>query len=263
MHVSAVVHPSVELGYKAYIGPFCVVEKDAKIGDGTKLHSHVVVGENTCIGKNNSIYPFTTIGNDPQDLKYKGQSTIVIIGDNNTIREGVSIHCATGVTIDRTIIGDNNLLMANVHIAHDCVVGCGNIMANNVALAGHCQVYNYTVLGGYSLFQQHIKVGSYCFTGMSSVVRSNIPPFTKAAGHPAKLFGINFVGLKRNNFDESLIEVIEQAVKRLLVPGNMADKCSHPEIKEMAEKHPQVQYIVDFIRQSKNGTILYPSYSKT
>ncbi|MDI9347209.1 MAG: acyl-ACP--UDP-N-acetylglucosamine O-acyltransferase [Methylacidiphilales bacterium] len=257
IHPTAEIHPKAELGEKVFIGPHCYVGRNVQIGNNTKLLSHVVINPGTIIRENNCFHPFSTIGGDPQDLKYKNQNTYLIIGSGNVIRENVTIHRATGITSDRTIIGDNNLLMAGVHIAHDCVVGNGNIFANNVGFAGHCTICNFAVIGAFSIFHQFITIGSYCFVGFGSIIRKNIAPYSKIAGMPAKAIGINKVGMMRKNFQPELIQAIKKASRIILSNQPLAVRVAHSDLVDLYNSYDQVKQLVDFVVASKQGVVTF------
>ena len=197
IHPSAVVSSKAQIGDNVEIGPFCVVGDDVKIGEGTILKSHVVVEGDTVIGKNNIIFPFASIGLEPQDLKFKGEKSRVEIGDNNKIREHVTIHLGTQDGAMVTKIGSNCLLMVGVHIAHDCVVGNHVIFANNATLAGHVEVGDHVVIGGLSAVHQFVRIGAGAMIGGMSGVESDVFPNGLVMGERASLAGLNLVGLKR------------------------------------------------------------------
>ncbi len=215
IHPSAIISPKAKLGQNVEIGPFCVVGDFVEIGEGTILKSHAVIEGNTKIGKNNVIFPFAVIGVIPQDLKFKGENARVIIGDNNRIREHVTIHIGTQDGIMETRIGSNCLLMVGVHIAHDCIVGDNVIMANNATLAGHVEVGNHAVIGGLAAIHQFVRIGQGAMIGGLSGVESDVIPYGTVMGDRAFLAGLNLVGLKRRNFERAEIHALRNFFKKL------------------------------------------------
>ena len=208
IHPNSFISKEVQLGKNVKIGPFCCINGNIKIDDYTELKSHVSITGKTSIGKNNLFYPFSNIGCDPQDLKFKGEDSELIIGNNNTFRENVTISKGTLDGGMRTIIQNNNLFMTGVHIAHDCLIGNENIFVNQVTLGGHVNIMNNVVVGGLSAIIQFVTIGSYSMIGGMSGIDKNVLPFSLAIGNRAKLRGLNLVGIRRKNFDKSDIKRI-------------------------------------------------------
>ena len=208
VHPNSFISEKVQLGKNVKIGPFCYLDGNIKIADNTELKSHVVVSGNTSIGKNNTFYPFSNIGCDPQDLKYEGEESHLIIGNNNIFRENVTISKGTKDGGMKTLIQDNNLFMTGVHIAHDCKIGNENIFVNQVTLGGHVNIMNNVVVGGLSAIIQFVTIGSYSMIGGMSGIDKNVLPFSLAIGNRAKLRGLNLVGIRRKNFNKSEISRI-------------------------------------------------------
>ena len=208
IHPNSFISKEVQLGKNVKIGPFCCINGNIKIDDNTELKSHVSITGKTTIGKNNLFYPFSNIGCDPQDLKFKGEDSELIIGDNNIFRENVTISKGTLDGGLRTIIENNNLFMTGVHIAHDCIIGNENIFVNQVTLGGHVNIMNNVVVGGLSAIIQFVTIGSYSMIGGMSGIDKNVLPFSLAIGNRAKLRGLNLVGMRRKNFDKSDIKRI-------------------------------------------------------
>ena len=208
IHKSSYISKNVQLGKNVIIGPFCHLEGDILINDNTELKSHVVLTGKTSIGSNNVFYPFSSIGCDPQDLKFKGEESELIIGNNNIFRENVTISRGTLDGGMKTIIHNNNLFMTGVHIAHDCIIGNENILVNQVTLGGHVNIMNNVVVGGLSAIIQFVTIGSYSMIGGMSGIDKNVLPFSLAIGNRAKLRGINLVGIRRKNFDKNQISRI-------------------------------------------------------
>ena len=208
---SAIVDPSAVLGKDVSVGPWTIIGPGVEIGDGCEIASHVVIKGPTVIGRNNKIFQFSTVGEDTPDLKYKGEPTRLIIGDNNVIREGVTIHRGTVQDNSETRIGSDNLLMAYVHVGHDCVVGNHVIMVNNAAISGHVYVGDWTILSGYCLVHQFVHIGPHCFVGPAAFVYHDVPAFVTAFGSPAEPRTINREGLKRRGYSVEQIALANKA----------------------------------------------------
>ena len=200
IHPSAIIDSSAVIGKNVTVGPWTTIGPDVDIGDGCHISSHVVIKGPSNLGKNNKIYQFSTVGEDTPDLKYKGEPTRLVIGDNNTIREGVTIHRGTIQDKNETRIGDNNLLMAYAHVGHDSLVGSNIIMGNNSAIAGHVEVGDWAIISGYSLIHQFVSLGPHCFIGPAAFVYHDVPAYVTAFGSPAEPRTINREGLKRRDF---------------------------------------------------------------
>ena len=209
IHQSSFISSNVNLGKNVVIGPLCYLDGKIDIGDNTILKSHVVISGNTNIGNDNIFYPFTNIGCDPQDLKYKGEDSYLNIGNKNIFRENVTISKGTKDGGMKTIIKDNNLFMTGAHIAHDCIIGNNNIFVNQVTLGGHVNIMNNIVIGGLSAIIQFVTIGSYSMIGGMSGIDKNVIPFSLAIGNRAKLRGLNLVGIRRNNFNKLEINRIK------------------------------------------------------
>ena len=213
IHPSSFLSKKVKLGSNVRIGPFCNLDGNIEIGDNTKLKSHISISGNTKIGKNNIFYPFSHIGCDPQDLKFKGENSDLIIGDSNIFRENVTISKGTLDGGMLTQIGNNNLFMTGVHVAHDCKIGNKNILVNQVTLGGHVNIMNSVVIGGLSAIIQFVTIGSHTMIGGMSGIDKNVLPFSLVIGNRAKLRGLNLVGVRRNNFSKGEIERIKEVHK--------------------------------------------------
>ena len=251
IHSTAIVEEGAILEDGVKIGPYCIVGKDVVIKKGTILQSHVVVEGITEIGENNTIYSFVSIGKANQDLKYKGEPTKTIIGNNNSIREFVTIHRGTD---DRweTRIGNGNLLMAYVHIAHDVIVGDDCILANNVTLAGHVVVDSHAIIGGLTPVHQFTRIGSYCMVGGASAVNQDICPFVLAEGNKATIRGLNSVGLRRRGFTDEQLSNLKKAY-RILFRQNLPLKDALEELEKDFSEEKNIMYLVDFIKNSNRG----------
>ncbi|MEN0003040.1 MAG: acyl-ACP--UDP-N-acetylglucosamine O-acyltransferase [Bacteroidota bacterium] len=245
------IHPEVKIGQDVTISPFCYIEKDVEIGDGTWIGPHVTIFEGTKIGKNCSIFPGAVISGVPQDLKYKGEKTTVEIGDHTTIRECVTINKGTSYA-NRTVIGSHCLLMAYVHIAHDCILGNHVILANNVNLAGHVQIEDWAILEGLVAVQQFIKIGQHSFIAGGSLVRKHVPPYVKAAREPLSYAGVNHIGLKRRQFSKEQIEQVQEIYRILFVKGYNTSHALQI-IEDSLEESELRENILHFIRQADPG----------
>ncbi len=251
IHQTAIVASNVKLSEGVEIGPYCIVGKGVKLGKNTRLVSNVVI-EDTDMGKNCIVYPFTSIGLPPQDIKYKGEKTRVKIGDNNIIREYITIHRASVGGDKVTRIGNNNFLMAYVHIAHDCDIGNHVIMANATTLAGHVAVEDFSFIGGLVAVHQFTRIGAYSMIGGFSAIPQDIPPYTTAAGERAKLYGLNTIGLKRHNFTDSKIKDLKKAYK-ILFRSKLTLKEAINKLKHEVEQSDEIKYLVNFIEKNKRG----------
>lgn len=252
----AYIHENAKLGKNVTIEPFTYIGDDVVIGDGTWVGPNVTIMEGARIGKNCRIFPGAVISAIPQDLKFEGEKTTVEIGDNTTIRECVTINRGT---IDRktTKVGDNCLLMAYVHIAHDVIVGNNVILANTANIAGHVTIEDYVILEGVVAVQQFIRIGAHAFVAGGSLVRKNIPPFVKAAREPLTYAGINAIGLRRRGFDPKIINQIEDIYRYIFVRGNKVSTAIE-EIKKDVPDSAQKEQIISFIEASEKGIIRGP-----
>ncbi|HPP67145.1 MAG TPA: acyl-ACP--UDP-N-acetylglucosamine O-acyltransferase [bacterium] len=251
IHHSAVISSEAEIGQNTQISPFVVIEKNTKIGSGCAIGPMVYIGENVEIGDDCRIFKGAAIGNPPQDLKYKGELSFVRIGRNNTIREFVTINTATGEN-QSTIIGDNNLLMAYVHIAHNCMVKNNCVIANAATIAGHVFVDDYAIIGGLVGIHQFSRIGKHSIIGGCSKITKDIIPFVMADGHPARPFGINVIGLKRRNFPSSTISILQEAYK-IIFRENLT---TQEVIKDLLCKFsdiPEISELIAFIKSSERG----------
>ena len=248
---NAFIHPDAQIGENVTIGPFCYIDKDVIIGDGSWLGPHVTVFDGARIGKNVKIFPGAVISGVPQDLKFKGEVTTAEIGDNSTIREYVTINRGTSYA-NKTVIGKNCLLMAYVHVAHDCIIGDQVILANNVTLAGHVMIEDWAILEGLAAVQQFIKIGQHAFIGGGSRVRKNVPPYVKAAREPLSYAGVNHVGLSRRHFSKEQIDHIKDIYRILFVKGYNTSHALQV-IEDSLEDTPERKNVLDFIREADPG----------
>ncbi|MCX7554816.1 acyl-ACP--UDP-N-acetylglucosamine O-acyltransferase [Marinicella sp. S1101] len=254
IHPTAIIDPSAEIGENVKIGPYCIIEKDTVIGNDCELKSHVVVAKQTQLGSGNKVYPFASIGEDPQDKKFADEPTQLIIGDNNTIREYVTINRGTVDDKGLTQVGDNNWIMAYVHIAHDCILGSHTILANCSSLAGHVHVGDHAILGGFTKIHQFCRIGAHAFSAMDSGFQKDLPPFVMAQGNPAKPRAINFEGLKRRGFDKNRISQIKKAY-RILYKSDLKLEQAVDELQQMGQESADVKLMVEFITNSSRSII--------
>ncbi|PKL51722.1 MAG: acyl-[acyl-carrier-protein]--UDP-N-acetylglucosamine O-acyltransferase [Nitrospira bacterium HGW-Nitrospira-1] len=252
IHPTAIVDPKAEIDSSVEIGPFCIVKSKVKIRKGSKMLSHVIVEDSTEIGENCIIHPYTSLGFPPQDLKYKGEDTKVIIGDNNTIREYVSIHRASVGGDGTTVIGNNNFFMAYVHIAHDCKIGNNVIMANAATLAGHVLIEDYAVIGGLAAIHQYTRIGRYAMVGGFSGIGQDIPPYMIASGARARLYGPNTIGLKRHGLSDATINAIKKAYK-ILFREKRTLKDAIKKVRNEMSGIEEVDHLINFIEKNKRG----------
>lgn len=252
IHPTAIVDKEAEIEDGVVIGPYCIVGKAARIKKGVRLISNVIIEGRTEIGEDTIIYPFTSIGLPPQDLKYKGEDTGVIIGKKNIIREYITIHRASVGGDGFTVIGDNNFLMAYVHIAHDCKIGNSVLMANAATLAGHVKVEDHAVIGGLVAVHQFTRIGSYAMVGGFSGVGQDIPPYMIASGARARLFGLNTVGLKRHGFSEETLSELKRAYK-ILFREKRTLKDAIKKIQAELPYSEEIRHLIEFIEENKRG----------
>jgi UDP-N-acetylglucosamine acyltransferase len=253
IHPASIVEPGVELGENVNVGPFCVLKSGAKIGDNCLLYPGVVIESNTIIGKNNKIFHSAVIGGFPQDLKYKGEQTFVEIGDNNIIREFVTINRGTQAT-GLTKIGDGCLIMAYAHIAHDCRIGNNVIIANAVNMGGHVEIEDFAVVGGVVAIHQFVRVGRFSIVGGGLRITKDICPYIMVAGPPAQPAGINYVGLKRHNFPLETRTLLKRAYK-VIFRSKFNTSEAVRELETNFPQTPEIKAIIDFISLSKRGLL--------
>lgn len=253
IHPLACVDPAARIGENVEIGPFCNVQGNVEIGDGTRLISNVVVMDGARIGRNCTIFPGAVVGAQPQDLKFKGEDTLAIVGDGTTLRECVTVHRGTA-SKGRTVIGNNCLLMAYCHVAHDCVLGNNIIMSNATQLAGEVVVDDCAVIGGGTLVHQFCHLGSYIMVQGGALINKDIPPYVLAAREPISFTGVNVIGLRRHGFTHESISLIQEIYRVLYNSGmNIADAIER--LPLMMEPSPELDNILNFIRKSGRGVL--------
>jgi UDP-N-acetylglucosamine acyltransferase len=254
IHPSAIVHPAAKLAAGVSVGPYSVIGEHVVIGEGTTVGPHVVIEGRTRIGAKNRIFAFSAIGGEPQDKKYAGEPTALEIGDGNTIREFCTFNCGTAQDAGVTRIGNDNWMMAYVHVAHDCQVGSHTIFANGASIAGHVHVGDYTILGGLTGVHQFVMIGAHSMTAGATLLLQDLPPYVMAAGNSAKPFGINAEGLKRRGFSEEQIAEIKRAYKTLYRSGLGLEE-ARVAIAEQAQKAPELRILADFLERSRRGIV--------
>lgn len=254
IHPSAIIEEGARVGENVEIGPWTLVESSVEIGAGTRIHPHVVVRGLTRIGRNNEIFQFSSVGEACQDKKYAGEPTRLEIGDNNVIREGCTLHRGTIQDEGVTAIGSNNLLMAYVHVAHDCVIGNNCIMANNASLAGHVLIGDSVILGGFTTVHQFCKIGAYSMSGAHSALFKDLPAFVMASGIPAKPHGMNFEGMRRRGYSSELISKLRQCYKIIYRQGlRTSEAIDRLEGMVQIESLPEIQLLIDSLKTSTRG----------
>jgi UDP-N-acetylglucosamine acyltransferase len=254
IHPTAIIDPSAEVSDGAKIGPYAVIGPEVSIGRGTDIGPHVVIKGPTRIGEDNKIYQFASIGEDPQDLKYDGERTELIIGDRNRIREYATINRGTEGGGAVTRVGNDNLFMAYIHIAHDCRVGSHTVFANGASLAGHVTVGDYAILAGFACVHQFCEVGEHAFLGLNAVANRDVVPFTLAVGSYAEAKGINKTGLRRRGFDDLTIAALHRAYMTLLRQHGKRDQAIAA-LETVAKGHKEVRRFIDFIEASERGVV--------
>jgi len=254
IHETAIVSEHADIAKGVSIGPYSIIGPDVSIDSETIIESHVVITGRTKIGKQNHFYPFSTIGESPQDMKYEGENTKLEIGDRNTIRESCTINKGTAQDVGVTRLGNDNWIMAYVHIAHDCQIGNNTVFANNTTLGGHIEVGDYVIFGGFSGAHQFCKIGSHSFLGIYSGVAKDLPPYVIVSGQPAVPRGINLEGLKRRGFTSEQIRNIKTAYKLLYTSGLRLEEAQE-KISGLDEVSNELQVMLDFLQASTRGII--------
>ena len=254
IHDSAIVHPDARVHESVEVGPWTLIGPDVEIGADCVIESHVVIKGPTRIGERNHIYQFSTIGEATPDLKYRNEPTELHIGDDNVIRENVTIHRGTVQDRSLTEIGDRNLLMAYVHIGHDSIVGSDTILVNNTALAGHVIVGDWAILSGYTLVHQFCKIGAHSFSGMGTSIGKDVPAFVTVAGSPAEAKTINVEGLRRRGFDAAEIAELRRAFK-IVYRQSLTLDVAIDRLQGMVQDAPSIQTLVDSLLQSQRGIV--------
>ena len=256
IHKTAIVDPKAKISANVNVGPYSIIGPDVEIGEDTVINSHVSIAGHTKIGKKNKIYPFASIGNNPQDLKYNGEKSYLEIGDSNTIREYVSINPGTNGGGGLTKIGSNCLFMVSSHVAHDCVIGDNVVAVNNVAIGGHVQIDDNAIIGGNSAIHQYIRIGKFAMIGGICAVIRDVIPYGLVHGNRSVLQGINLIGLRRNNISNQDITLLSNAYKEIFKSENLSENLKN--LSEDYKKNDLVLEILKFIQKDKKRPICTP-----
>lgn len=254
IHDQAIIDPSARLADNVTVGPWTYIGPEVEIGPGCIIEPHVVIKGPTSIGAGNHIYQFASVGEATPDLKYKNEPTRLVIGDNNIIRESVTIHRGTVQDRSETTIGDNNLIMSYSHIGHDSVIGNHTILVNNSALAGHVRVGDWAILSGYTLVHQFCKIGAHSFSGMGTAIGKDVPAFITVSGSPAQAKTINMEGLRRRGFSSEAISQLRRAYKIIYKQGLTLDMALQ-RLEMMMSGSPEVRILIDSLRASERGIV--------
>ena len=251
---SPIIDPSAKIGKDVVIGPWTIIGPNVDIGDGCDIGSHVVIRANTRLGKDNRVFQFASVGEDPSDKKFHGEPTWLEVGDNNIIREGATIHRGTEVGGGVTRIGSNNLFMPYTHVAHDCIVGNHTVFSNNAAISGHVVVEDWAILSGYAGVYQFLRIGAHSFVGGLTHINMDVPAFVVVKGIPPEPKGINVTGLERRNFSRDAIKAIRKGYKILYRQGLNVDEAIH-ELDKLAVEHPEIHLLIHSVKASQKGII--------
>jgi UDP-N-acetylglucosamine acyltransferase len=254
IHPSAIVHHGTTLGANVSIGAYSIVGERVEIGDDTRIGPHVVIEGHTRIGRNNRVFQFCSLGAVPQDKKYANEPTRLEIGDGNTIREFCTLNCGTAQDAGVTRLGNDNWIMAYVHLAHDCQIGDHTILANNAQLAGHVHVGDHAILGGFTGVHQFVRVGAHSFTAIATVLVHDLPPYVMAAGDTAKPYGINVEGLRRRGFSTEAMVAIKRAYKTLYKSGLTLDQAK-VQLAEQAKTCAEIGVLTEFLQGCTRGIV--------
>ncbi len=249
----AVIHPDAQIGQGVSVGPFAIIERDVIIGDGSQIHANAQIKQFSRIGKNSRIFAGSIVGEIPQDLKFSGEETELIVGDNTTVREFCTLNRGTSDR-GKTVIGSNCLLMAYVHVAHDCIVGDHTILANGVQLGGHVEIGRHVTIGGMTPVHQFCKVGDYAFVGGGFRIVQDVPPFIMAMGEPLRFSGLNSVGLRRKNFSAETRTALKHAYK-LIYQSDLNRTQAVKKIESDFNSMPEMKTVLSFIQLSSRGLI--------
>ena len=254
IHPTAIVHPDAKVGSRVSIGAYSIIGAEVELGTNTQVGSHVVIEGRTRIGADNRIFPFCSIGAEPQDKKYTGELTALEVGDRNTIREFCTFNRGTTQDSAVTRLGNDNWIMAYVHLAHDCQVGNHTIFANNAQLAGHVHVGDFAILGGFTVVHQFVSIGAHSITAMGTILLQDLPPYVTAAGNTAKPYGINSEGLKRRGFAPESIAAIKTAYRTLYKSGQTLEQAKRI-LALQAREHPEIDLMLKFLQNSRRSIV--------
>ena len=254
IHPTAIVHPGAKLGPGVSVGAYSVIGEQVELGANTQVGPHVVIDGRTRIGADNLISPFCSLGAAPQDKKYTGEPTALEVGDRNTIREFCTFNRGTAQDAGVTRLGNDNWIMAYVHLAHDCQVGDRTVFANNAQLAGHVRVGDFAILGGFTVVHQFVSIGAHSITALGTILLQDLPPYVTAAGNTARPYGINSEGMKRRGFAPDAVAAIKAAYKTLYKSGLTLDQAREA-LAAQAGLHAEVGLFLDFLRDSRRGIV--------
>lgn len=254
IHPTAIVHPHARLAPDVEVGPYAIIGEHVEIGAGTSVGPHTVIHGHTTIGRDNRIFQFVSLGEVPQDKKYDNEPTRLEIGDRNTIREFCTLNIGTAQDVGVTRLGNDNWIMAYVHLAHDCQVGDHTIFANHATLAGHVTVGDYAILGGFAAVHQFCHIGAHAMLGINSLITQDVPPYVTCGGQPTAPHGINAEGLRRRGFSSTAIQAIKQAYKTLYKSGLSFNE-ARAALATAADQQPELRLLSDFLAQSARGII--------
>lgn len=257
IHTTAIISPNAKIGKNVKIGAFSVIDEHVEIKNNVEIMSHVCISGYTVIGENTRIFPFAVIGYQPQDLKFNGEKSVLIIGENNSIREHVTIHPGTATGLMKTVIGNNNLLMIGVHIAHDCEIANNVIMGNQATLGGHVKVENNVIIGGLSAVHQWTRIGRNAVIGGMSGVERDVIPFGAIKGERAHLYGLNLIGLKRADFSRDEISSLRNAYNIIFFGKNTLMN-NLKKVEENINNTPSVNHLINFIKSESNRSFCIP-----
>lgn len=255
IHPTAIIHPSAQLAEDVRVGAYSIIGPNVSVDVGTEIFSHVVIAENTRIGKHNQIFQFSSIGERCQDLKYKGEDTWLEIGDHNVIREHCTLHRGTIQDESLTRVGSHNLLMVNTHVAHDCLIGSHNVIANNVGIAGHVRMGDYIIVGGNSGIHQFCRIDSYSMIGGASLIVKDVPAYVMVSGNPAHAHGMNYEGMRRKGWSKETINSLKQAFKIVYRSNLTTLEAVDKIITEILPNVPEVQLLIDSLQTTQRGII--------
>ena len=257
IHISSCVHKDSKIDESVRIGPYSVIGPNVKIGKNCIIHSHVVIDGYTTIGSENEIYPFCVIGSTPQHMKYGGEMSELIIGDNNIMREHVTMHPGTEVGIKKTVVGNNGFFMVGSHVAHDCVVGNNVVFVNNAVIGGHVEISDFVYLGGHSAIHQYCRIGKHAIIGAGTTIDGDVIPFSSVVGSRGFLSGLNLVGLKRRSFTKDEIKTLRNVYRLLFAPeGTFLERLS--EVKDLYRENLIIKDILNFLSNNSNRPLVQP-----
>jgi len=253
IHPTAIVDPKADIGDQVEIGPYSIIEGGVTIGPKTRIGPHVVVREGTQMGKQCQVFQFASLGEAPQAVAYKGEKTLLVMGDHNIVREFVTLNRGTAPGGGKTVIGHGNLFMAYSHVAHDCQVGNQVVLANAATLAGHITIEDYAIIGGLAAIHQFCRIGTHAFISGMTGITLDVPPYMLASGSRARLFGLNTVGLKRFHFSEASVKALKKAYRIIYRSGLTLERAVKQVKEDGISQLPEVQHLLQFIQQSKRG----------